>query len=77
MAIAPSRLVLTAELARALGLPKHARKAVLTLEAGQLPTLDIECLASRVGMGDAGPISPDAVRAVPFMLRLRMEPFDQ
>jgi hypothetical protein len=34
--------VLTAELAAALGLPKLARRAVLTLEVGQPPRMEIE-----------------------------------
>lgn len=29
-------------MAKALGLPKHTRRAVLTLEAGELPTLEVE-----------------------------------
>lgn len=36
----PSRN-LTVELARALGLPKNTTKAVLTLEAGKLPRLEL------------------------------------
>lgn len=65
---------LTHELARALGLPANARKAVLTIEAGKLPLLDIECLPVRSPDG-ASMISPENLRAVPYMLRLRMEPF--
>lgn len=34
---------LTAELAKALGLPRDVRKAVLTLEATNVPRLDLEC----------------------------------
>lgn len=34
---------LNAAFAKALGLPKHTTKAVLTLEAGQLPTLQVQC----------------------------------
>jgi hypothetical protein len=63
----------TAKLARALGVPATARRAVLTLEVGELPMLDVEMYASDQEQRDG----PDAskVAAVPFMLRLRMEPF--
>lgn len=35
---------LNAALARAFGLPSKTRRAVITLEAGQLPKIEIECL---------------------------------
>lgn len=37
---------LTRELCAALGLPKMTRRAVLTLEVGQLPALDLDVACS-------------------------------
>jgi hypothetical protein len=77
---APS-LQLLHDLARALGLPKNATRAVLTLQSGELPTLELTMLATD-GHGslvlEADPDAPDhpggtvaqRIARVQFMVRL-------
>lgn len=60
---------LNRDLAEALGLPKFTRKAVLTLEAGRTPKLEIE-LAPSIEPQRVGPIDVDALRAVRYVVRL-------
>lgn len=64
---------LNGALARALGVPPGARRAVLTLEIGQLPTLDVELLAEDQP-SERPACDVQAVAAVPFILRMRFEP---
>lgn len=63
---------LNAALCRALGLPKQTRRAVITIEAGKLPKIEIECfeLPLRV-LQDEGGIK--SIARLNFMIRL--EPF--
>lgn len=60
---------LNRDLAEALGLPKSTRKAVLTLEAGRVPKLELELLPS-IKPQATGPIDVDALRAVRYVVRL-------
>jgi hypothetical protein len=46
MTISPTRILLVQELAAALGLPRYTTKAVLTLESGCLPILEITTLVT-------------------------------
>ncbi len=69
-------LKLNEQLARAFGVPKHCRKAVLTLQVGELPRWDLEVLA----IGASEPtalVDPEevaaAVQRIPFVLRLSRE----
>lgn len=67
---------LTNALAKALGVPNGCTKAVLTLEVGKVPTLQLDLLAIglHAGLGKiVGEKSPDELRKIEFMLRL--EPF--
>lgn len=61
---------ITRELAAALGLPKNSRKAVLTLEVGKLPTLEIETFVISDAEPGMRPISPERIKQVKFMVRL-------
>lgn len=61
---------ITKELAQALGLPKHTRKAVLTLEVGELPTLEIETFVIADAQPDMKAADPDRIKQVSFMVRL-------
>lgn len=63
---------ITRELARALGVPPNARRAVLTLEVGELPRLDCELLPSRTPTYHTS-LDPAAVAALPYILRMRFE----
>lgn len=62
-------------LCKALGLPPYTTKAVLTLEPGKMPTLQVECLM----LDRKGAIvydyekTPEEIKKLQFMLRL--EPF--
>lgn len=76
-----SQQSLVAELAAALGLPTRTRRAVLTLEAGKLPLLEVEMYV-RDGAGhfvldpwrgDPGKNAAERIKSITFMLRL--EPF--
>jgi hypothetical protein len=72
---------LTDELCKAMGLPKSTRKAVLTLEAGQPPRLELEmyCLDAtgrhivETLPGEYGEPFVRRLASVRFMVRL--EPF--
>lgn len=62
---------LTSELAKALGLPKHLTKAVLTLEAGKAPRIDVTMLmADRAGSGFVLTAAGDEIRRINFSYRL-------
>lgn len=60
---------LNRDLAEALGLPKSTRKAVLTLEAGRVPKLELELLPA-IDPQSLAPIDVDALRAVRYVVRL-------
>lgn len=63
---------LNAALCRALGLPKQTRRAVITLEAGQDPKVEIECFELPLRFVQ----DPDGINSIArlnFMIRL--EPF--
>lgn len=69
---------LTAALAKALGLPSNTTRAVLTLEAGKLPTIELTMYAT----DSAGKLIVEQAKdtaaqiaSVHFMLRL--EPFPE
>lgn len=66
---------LTAEIAKALGVPERTRKAVLTLEAGKPPLLDIEVFVRDGAQYAFDPVDPNKLRTMRFMLRL--EPFPE
>jgi hypothetical protein len=62
---------LNAQLARAFGLPKRCRRAVLTLEVGELPRWELEVYAigstpTRFGASDD---AVEQVLRIPFVLR--------
>ena len=46
MTTSPTRILQVQELAAALGLPRYTTKAVLTLESGYLPVLEITALVT-------------------------------
>ncbi len=60
---------LNAALCKALGLPKQTRRAVITLEAGQDPKVEIECfeLPLRIVHDEDGVAS---LARLEFMIRL-------
>jgi hypothetical protein len=63
---------LNAALCRALGLPTQTRRAVITLEAGQDPKVEIECfeLPLRVVQDHEG------IKSIASLnFRIRLEPF--
>lgn len=60
---------LNRDLAAALGLPKSTRKAVLTIEAGRIPKLELELLPA-IEPQRVGPIDVDALRAARYVVRL-------
>ena len=60
---------LNRDLAEALGLPKSTRKAVLTLEAGRVPKLELELLPA-IDPQSLAPSDVDALRAVRYVVRL-------
>jgi hypothetical protein len=73
---------LTAELAKAIGLPPRSTKAVLTLEVGKMPTLEVTChptdsaghlIVERVP-GEYGEGLVRRFAQVQFMLRLERFP---
>lgn len=66
--------LVTRDLAKALGLPGNTRRAVLTLEVGQLPRLEIETLPSVQPQRLGDVLDPRAVAAVPFVTRLQLWP---
>lgn len=69
---------LTADLVKALGLPKHTKKAVLTLEAGELPTLELTMHATDTNgrlVLEADPGDPVAKRVAQVQFMVRLEPF--
>lgn len=69
---------LTADLAKALGLPKHTKKAVLTLEAGELPTLEMTMHATDTNgrlVLEADPGDPVAKRVAQVQFMVRLVPF--
>lgn len=64
------------QFAAALGLPRNTRRAVLTLEVGEIPKLLIETMVlptAREVPGVAGIDAALSVKQIPFMVRL--EPF--
>ena len=69
---------LNAELAKALGLPKHTLRAVLVLQAGELPRLELTMhatnLAGNLVLEGAGAAA--RLAKVKFMLRLERFPGD-
>lgn len=72
-------MCLSNEIARALGLPRYTTRAVITIEAGKLPLVEVEAIAVSPDGGlllappcDGGSIG-DRLRTIRFMLRL--EPF--
>lgn len=70
---------LTADLARALGLPKRTKKAVLTLEAGELPTLELTLHATDSNgrlVLEADPGDPVAKRVAQVQFMVRLVPFE-
>jgi hypothetical protein len=69
---------LTNALGAALGLPKGTTKAVLTLEVGKLPTLEITMFALDYSLTPQRLFGSKAAEEIPkihFMLRL--EPFPE
>lgn len=63
---------LNAALCRSLGLPQQTRRAVITLEAGQDPKIEIECFELPLRfVHDEGGIA--SLARLEFMIRL--EPF--
>jgi len=64
---------LNVQLAHAFGLPKHCRKAVLTLEYGQAPRWELEVFAlptvDNRTLRDPAEAAPEILR-IPFVLRL-------
>ena len=63
---------LTAALARAFGLPAKTRRAVITLEAGEMPKIEIECLEMPLRIVE----SPDGVKSIASLhFMIRLEPF--
>lgn len=76
---------LNAELARALGIPGKTRKAVLTLEAGKAPRLELDMLVTDARGAPVFEPEPDAqpgetmamrLARVRFMVRLERFPDD-
>jgi hypothetical protein len=70
---------LTRDLSKALGLPKHTHKAVLTLEAGKAPQLElfmhaVDCGGRLVLEADPGDPVAKRIAQVQFMLRLERFP---
>lgn len=65
---------LNADLARALGLPKNTTRAVLTLEVGKRPRLEVEYLVTdtfgRFAILDADDSMAARIAAANFVLRL-------
>lgn len=55
---------LNAELARALGLPRYCRKAVLTIEANKAPRIEVDCLATDSGGRLIVEHDPEAIGSV-------------
>ena len=70
---------ITVEIAEALGIPNHTTRAVLTLEAGKLPTLELTMLvldhkgSAVVEKFNDGTHIGERLKKVQFMVRL--EPF--
>jgi len=65
--------LLNRQLAAAFGLPQRCRRAVLTLEAGELPRWELEVYATDVIRAGSLATQKDAAIAVlhiPFVLRL-------
>lgn len=75
-AASPAGLALVRELARALGLPRNTRRATITLEAGQLPKIELEAWipSDKIEWRD---VDVDAVRSVRFVIRLEPSRFDE
>lgn len=69
---------LVVDLAKALGLPKHTVKAVLTLEVGELPRLQLTMHATDSNgrlVLEADPGDPVARRIAQVQFMVRLEPF--
>lgn len=64
---------LNRDLALALGLPKSATRAVLTLQAGEFPRLEVECNRIPLEIITNPDTGEQSLASVQFMLRL--EPF--
>lgn len=66
------------ELAKALSLPPNTRRAVVTIEVGMMPTIDVETVVVSRGkrLEIVDDPNPAAIATLPFMLRLRMEPLE-
>lgn len=67
---------LTAALAKALGLPSNTTRAVLTLESGKLPTLEVTMYATdSAGKLIVEQAQDSAARLASVHFMLRLEPF--
>lgn len=72
---------LTRALSKALGLPKHTKRAVLTLDASEPPRLELTVLATDAQgrlIVEAGPVDGAegaARRLAQVQFMLRLEPF--
>lgn len=75
-AIGAAGLDLVRELARALGLPRNTRRATITLEAGQLPKIELEAWIPRESI-DWRPVDLDAIRRLRYVIRLEPSKFDE
>ncbi len=75
-AASPAGLALLRELAAALGLPRNTRRATITLEAGQLPKIELEAWipSDKIEWRD---VDVDRVRALRFVIRLEPSSFDE
>lgn len=63
---------LTHAIARAFGLPAKTTRAVITLEVGELPKIEVECYETPLRIVQS-PEGIDSLAMLHFMLRL--EPF--
>jgi hypothetical protein len=69
---------LTRALSKALGLPKHTKRAVLTLDASEPPRLELTVLATDAQgrlIVEADPEGGAADRLAQVQFMLRLEPF--
>lgn len=67
-------------LAQALGLPKHTKKAVLTLEAGEYPTLELTMVVTDAAGQPIGdqvkqPVGSYAAALATVQFMVRLVPF--
>lgn len=80
--MSPAAINLTNQLARAIGLPRHCTRAVLTLQAGALPTIDLTVLCTDARGAfilepDPQGIADMAKRIAEVQFMVRLVPFDE